>query len=426
MSRIALVDANNFYVSCERLFQPALEGRPVVVLSNNDGCAVARSQEAKDLGIQMGQPFFQWKGLVRKHRIVVLSSNYTLYADLSRRFMGVLSQFSPLQEVYSIDESFLELTATPGDPLVVGQDIRQRVWQWVGLPVCVGMGPSKTLAKLCNHFAKKRAEFAGVCDWEGLSVEQQQRLLRETPVGEVWGIGRQLSQKLKALGVLTVSDFLQKDPQSLHARFGVLMARTHSELQGRSCLALEEVSPPKQQIMSSRSFGQPVTSLADLREAITLYTCRAAEKLRREGQRAHLLQVSIRTSPFRSDPQYGRSVAVALPHPTNDTRQLLTAALRGLQEIYREGFSYAKAGVLLSELSPEGTDTLDLFSAQEENTEKEDRLMSALDAINSRFGKGTLAPGVAGLQGPRAWSMRQGNRSPAYTTSWADLPMVQA
>ncbi len=425
MRRIALVDANNFYVSCERLFQPALEGRPVVVLSNNDGCAVARSQEAKDLGIQMGQPFFQWKDLARKHHIVVLSSNYTLYADLSRRFMGVLSQFSSMQEVYSIDESFLDLTATPGDPILVGQDIRQRVRQWAGLPVCVGMGPSKTLAKLCNHFAKKRTQFAGVCDWASLSLRHHQRLLQETPVGEVWGIGRQLSQKLETLGVLTVTDFLNQDPQSLRASFGVLMARTHRELQGYSCLDLEEVCPPKQQIMSSRSFGQPVTTLADLREAITLYTCRAAEKLRKEGQCAQMIQVSIRTNPFRPDPQYGRSVSVALHHPTDDTRRLLAAALQGLREIYREGFHYAKAGVILSELSAQGTDTLDLFSMPED-TERQDRLMQALDAINGRYGKGAMAPGVAGLRNPRSWSMRQGNKSPAYTTSWAELPHVRA
>ncbi|MBU2805642.1 Y-family DNA polymerase [Acidithiobacillus ferridurans] len=425
MRRIALVDANNFYVSCERLFQPTLEGRPVVVLSNNDGCAVARSPEAKALGIQMGQPYFQWKDRVRTRHIVVLSSNYTLYADLSRRFMGVLSQFSPLQEVYSIDESFLDLTATPGDPILLGQAIRQRVRQWVGLPVCVGMGPSKTLAKLCNHFAKKRREFAGVCDWASLSREHQQRLLQETPVGEVWGIGRQLCQKLETLGVRSVSDFLQQDPQWLRSRFGVLLARTQRELQGQSCLALEEVSPPKQQIQSSRSFGQPVTALADLREAVTLYTCRAAEKLRSAGQRAQLIEVSIRTSVFRPDPQYGRSIAVALAHPTDSTRELLAAALQGLREIYRDGFQYAKAGVRLSALSVQGTDTLDLFSRPEAG-ERETRLLQAVDTVNRRYGKGALAPGVAGLRNPRSWSMRQGTKSPAYTTSWAELPRVRA
>ena len=395
------------------------------MLSNNDGCAVARSQEAKDLGILMGQPFFQWKTLARKHRIVVLSSNYTLYADLSRRFMGVLSQFSPLQEIYSIDESFLDLTATPGDPVTVGREIRQRVRQWVGLPVCVGMGPSKTLAKLCNHFAKKQKRFAGVCDWASLCADEQQQLLRDTPVAEVWGIGKKISQKLESWGVHSVADFLAQDPRQLRNRFGVVLARTHHEVLGHSCLHLEEVRPPKQQIMSSRSFGQPVTSLVDLREAITLYTCRAAEKLRQDGQRAQMIQVSIRTSPFRADRQYGRSVAVGLPSPTDDTRRLLSAALYGLQEIYREGFLYAKAGVLLSELCSGNTQTQDLFAVTEE-PQRPDPLLQTLDAINRRYGRGTLAPGVAGLRNPRAWSMRQGNRSPAYTTSWADLPQVLA
>ncbi|MBN6742370.1 Y-family DNA polymerase [Acidithiobacillus sp. MC6.1] len=423
--RIALVDANNFYVSCERLFQPSLECRPMVVLSNNDGCAVARSAEAKALGVQMGQPYFQWKDLALQHGITVLSSNYALYADLSNRFMGVLGQFSPVQEVYSIDESFLDLTGMPGDPLILGTVIRERVRRWVGLPVCVGMGPSKTLAKLCNHFAKKRSKFSGVCDWDSLSPEKQQLLLQETAVGEIWGIGRQISQKLEALDVHTVSDFLAQDPQRLRARFGVLMARTHRELQGQACLAIEEVSPPKLQIMISRSFGQPVTSLADLREAITVYTSRAAEKMRREGQVAGMVQVTIRTNPFRSDRQYGRSVHVAIHRPTDDTRQLLAAAFRGLQEIYREGFRYAKAGILLAELGPRGSGTLDLFAAPAD-PEKQDRLMCTLDAINRRYGKGTLAPGVAGLQVPRAWAMRRGNKSPSYTTSWADLPLVRA
>ncbi|MBN6741871.1 Y-family DNA polymerase [Acidithiobacillus sp. MC6.1] len=424
--RIAIIDANNFYVSCERLFNPALEGRPVVVLSNNDGCAVARSAEAKALGIQMGQPYFQWKHLARKRGITVLSSNYALYADLSNRFMGVLGQFSAIQEVYSIDESFLDLTGMPGDPLAMGAVIRDRVRRWVGLPVCVGMGPTKTLAKLSNHFAKKQPNLAGVCDWDSLSTEAQANLLAETPAGEIWGVGRRIEDRLMVLGVRSVADFLDMDTNRIRQQFGVTLARTQAELRGTPCLEIYEVSPPKQQIMSSRSFGQPVTAMADLREAITLYTCRAAEKLRKEGQGAGMVQVTIRTNPFRpQDPQYGRSAHVALHRPTDDTTQLLAAALQALQEIYREGFRYAKAGILLTELGPHGSGTMDLF-ADHADTEKQDRLMRTMDAVNRRYGKTTIAPGAAGLKAPREWAMRRGNKSPSYTTCWADLPVVSA
>ncbi len=425
--RIAIVDANNFYVSCERLFQPSLEGRPVVVLSNNDGCAVARSAEAKAMGIQMGQPYFQWRHLANKHRITVLSSNYALYADLSNRLMGVLGQFSPVQEVYSIDESFLDLTGMTVDSLLLGATIRERVRRWVGLPVCVGMGPTKTLAKLCNHFAKKRPDMAGVCDWDSLSTEAQANLLAETPAGEVWGIGRRIEDRLMARGACSVADFLSMNPTHIQQQFGVTLARTQAELRGTPCLSIEEVSPPKQQIMCSRSFGQQVTDLTALREAITLHTCRAAEKLRKEGQGAGMVQVTIRTNPFQTqEPQYGRSAHVAMRYPTADTRKLLEAALQGLQEVYREGFRYAKAGILLTDLGTRGAVTTDLFDHHSADTEKTDRLMSTLDAVNRRYGKSTIAPGTAGLKAPREWAMRRGNTSPSYTTRWADLPVVSA
>ncbi len=424
--RIALVDANNFYVSCERLFQPSLEGRPVVVLSNNDGCAVARSNEAKALGITMGQPYFEWKALARQHGIVVLSSNYTLYADLSQRFMGVLSQFTPLQEVYSIDESFLDLTATPGDPLVIGRAIREQVRRWVGLPVCVGMGPSKTLAKLCNHFAKKQSRFAGVCDWASLSAGEQKTLLQNTPVEEVWGIGARWAEKLQRLGIPTVADLRDAPARLLRKQFGVVVARTQAELRGESCIELEQVPPPKQQIQSSRSFGTPVEDLGSLREAITLYVSRAAAKLRKGGQVAGMIQVYIRTSPFVApEKRYGRSSAIALDWPSNDTRDLLQASLRGLQEIYRPGFAYAKAGVLLSELQFPKDRTLDFFADAEDDAEK-DTLMQTLDAIQRRFGKNAIGLGTAGIAKARPWAMRQGNKSPSYTTCWEELAVVRA
>ncbi len=426
MTRIALVDANNFYVSCERLFQPALEGRPVVVLSNNDGCAVARSNEAKALGIKMGQPYFEWKALARKHGIVVLSSNYTLYADLSQRFMGILSQFTPLQEVYSIDEAFLDLTATHGDPLVIGREIRERVRRWVGLPVCVGMGPSKTLAKLCNHFAKKQPLWEGVCDWASIHPQDQEALLQKTSVEEVWGIGSRWAEKLRALGISTVAGLRDAPAGPLRKQFGVVVARTQAELRGESCIDLERVPPPKQQIQSSRSFGSPVEDLDSLREALTLYVSRAAAKLRKDGQVAGIVQVYIRTSPFvEPEKRYGRSSAVALEWPSSDTRALLQASLRGLREIYRLGYAYVKAGIILSELQSPKERTLDLFADSSKDAESE-KLMRTLDAIQSRFGKQAIGLGTAGIAKDRAWSMRQGNRTPAYTTDWKNLAIAKA
>lgn len=425
--RIALVDANNFYVSCERLFDPSLENRPVVVLSNNDGCAVARSEEAKALGIKMGQPYFQWRHLERRHDIVVMSSNYALYADLSNRFMGVLSQFSPVQEVYSIDESFLDLTGMREDPITLGTEIRQRVRQWVGLPVCVGMGPTKTLAKLCNHFAKKRPEFSGVCDWESLGADTQTRLLRETDISEIWGIGPRLSPKLRAIGVHCVADLLAADAGLLRARFGVVMARTQRELQGDSCLAIEQVTPPKQQIMCSRAFGRPVTELDELREAVTLYTTRTADKLRKEGQTTHTIQVFLRTYAFRSnEPQYSPSIQVALQSPTDAITPLIHAALKGLKTIYRPGFRYAKAGVLLSGLEAKGTGNRELFASSAERPSSSEQLTNALDTVHRRFGKGSLGSGTTGLRNPPNWAMRRERKSPAYTTRWSDVPMVRA
>ncbi|MGC9161817.1 Y-family DNA polymerase [Acidithiobacillus sp.] len=419
---IALVDANNFYVSCERVFRPDLEGRPVVVLSNNDGCVVARSAEVRALGVAMGTPWFQLQKLAKKEGIVALSSNYTLYADMSNRMMGILSAFSPTQEVYSIDECFLDLRGFAQDQLSpMGQAVRQKVRQWVGLPVGVGIAATKTLAKLANHVAKKRPEYAGVCVWDDLSEGDQRRLLQQMPVSEVWGVGRQWTNRLQETGIQTVWDLRQADPTPMRKRFSILMERMIRELRGEACIAMVEIPPPRQEIQSSRSFGHPITSAEELGEAISLYTARAVDKLRRQGSVAGALRVFIHTSPFQAHlPQYHATRTVALNHPSQDTRMFLQAGRIALADMYRPGFAYAKAGVHLLEITSAVALQADLFTSAEEEA-RANQLMATLDRVNARFGSGTLQPGVAGLQGPRGWAMKRGNKSPAYTTHWEDL-----
>jgi DNA polymerase V len=420
---IALVDCNNFYVSCERVFNPGLEGRPVVVLSNNDGCAVARSNEVKALGVKMGAPWFQLKDLARRHGIVAYSSNYALYADMSNRVMSILSTFSPDQEVYSIDECFLDLSGFRRRNLTdYGQKIRQRIRQWTGLPVCVGVGASKTLAKLANHIAKKNPQFGGVCDLDAMSPQQQDAWLGRIEVGEVWGIGRQLAPKLQQIGIRSVLDLKRSDPATLNARFSVLMEKTIRELNGVVCIELEEISAPRQQIISSRSFGVPVTDLESLQQSVTLHVSRAAEKLRRQHAYAGSIHVYIRTSPFNeNEPRYANGMTIALPQQSDDTMLLTRAALWGLRRIYRSGYRYQKAGVMLSELVAQQGRQSDLF-ASEAAQGKSNRLMAVLDQVNALMGRQTLKLAAEGFSQP--WKMKQGNRSPGYTTCWDDLVVV--
>ncbi len=419
---IALVDANNFYVSCERVFRPDLEGRPVVVLSNNDGCVVARSAEVKALGVAMGTPWFQLQKLAKQEGIIALSSNYTLYADMSNRMMAILSSFSPIQEVYSIDECFLDLQGfAPNRLRSIGQGARERVRQWVGLPVGVGIAATKTLAKLANHIAKKQPEFTGVCVWDDLPTRDQQRLLQQLPVSEVWGVGRQLNTKLQAMGIQTVWDLRQADPVRMRKRFSVLMERMIRELRGEPCIAMVEIPPARQEIQSSRSFGRPITNIEELREAISLYTVKAVDKLRRQGSVAGALRVFIHTSPFQTElPQYYGARTITLSHPSQDTRLFLQAARMILSDIYRPGFAYAKAGVHLMELASADTCQTDLFTSVDKQA-RDQQLLETLDQVNARYGSGTLQPGVAGLQKPRGWAMKRESKTPAYTTRWAEL-----
>ena len=423
---IALIDANNFYVSCERVFRPDLEGKPVVVLSNNDGCVVARSAEVKALGVAMGTPWFQLKKLAQKEGIIALSSNYTLYADMSQRMMAILSTFSPIQEVYSIDECFLDLQGVaPEQCRQIGQTARQRIRQWLGLPVGVGIAPTKTLAKLANHLAKKRPEYIGVCVWEEIPEQKQTEILQQLPVSEVWGIGRQWSQRLQKIGILTVWDLQNADPKPMRPRFSLLMERMIRELRDESCIAMEEVAPPRQEIQSSRSFGHPVKTMEELGEAISLYIVRATSKLRRQDSVAAALRVYIRTYPFQNHlPQYQAARTVVLSHPSQDTRIFLHAGKLALTQMYRVGFAYAKAGVHLLEISSAQSVQTDLFGdAEAEN--RAQNLMATLDQINARFGKSIMQPGIAGWQEPRGWAMKRGNKSPAYTTQWKELARVK-
>lgn len=418
---IALIDVNNFYASCERVFNPKLNGRPVVVLSNNDGCAIARSAEAKALGIKMGEPWFKLKDIARQHGIIAMSSNYALYADMSNRVMATLANFSPDQEVYSIDESFLDITGMPGDHLKLAAEMRRRVRQNTGLPVCVGVGSSKTLAKLANHAAKKGYAPDGVCDFNAYTVNQLEQLLGEIQVGEVWGIGRRLVPRLNDLGIESVLDLRRADPEYMRQQFSVVMEKTVRELRGQACIELEEVAPAKQQIISSRSFGFPVSDLSSLKEAVSMYVSRAAEKLRRQNSFASMLHVFIHTSPFGDSPKYSGSLTVKLPAPTDDTLQLVRVAMFILNNIYRPGFKYQKAGVMLGEIVPAGGQQTDMFGFRSAD-DRSNRRMVAIDAINNRWGRHTIRTGSQGYRAP--WAMRQDNLSPRYTTRWEDVLTV--
>ena len=420
---IALVDGNNFYVSCERVFDPRLNGRPVVVLSNNDGCVVARSAEVKALGVKMGAPWFQLRELAARAGIVAYSSNYTLYADMSNRMMSVLRRFAPAQEIYSIDECFLDLSAFRRRGLAAyAREMRATVLRWTGLPVCVGIGASKTLAKLANHVAKKRPAYQGVCDFGALPADALDALLAELPVGEIWGVGPRLAPRLTALGLDSALALKRADAELIRQRFSVTLERTVRELNGHVCLDLQEVAPPNRQILSSRSFGRYVRDEAELAEAVTLYMGRAAEKLRRQGLLAGGVTVFIRTNPHRAGaPQYEAGRTLALPRASDDTRALVKAARWLLTRLYRPGYDYQKAGVMLSDLSPAGARQGALFGAAADD-QRAAALMDVLDRVNRRMGSGTLR--LAGEGGAQPWRMKRASMSAAYTTRWDGLAPV--
>ena len=434
----ALVDGNNFYVSAERIFRPSLNNLPVVVLSNNDGCAIARSNEAKALGIAMGAPWFQIKHLQEDAGLVALSANFALYGDISDRMMSLAAGLGPTQEIYSIDESFIGLDGVRGDLVERSHKIRSRILQWVGIPCGIGIGRTKTLAKLANHVAKTAerkpgsypAHLAQVCNFETLSPPELDAVFAATEVGEVWGIGRRISKQLLDGGIKTVHDLVRLDPATVRRGWSVVLERTVRELQGTSCIDLDDVPAPKKEIACTRSFGHAVTDISALTEAVSEFASRAAEKLRKQRSLVNDVMVFIRTSPFRKDPQYSRSVVVPLIRPGADTAAIVQAAILGLQSIYRSGYKYAKAGVMLLDLQPNHVVQGELDWGEGDIGDQQAdkvRLMSALDTINHRFGKGTMKMASGGLSGKRSvWTMKQERRTPAYTTDWADIPVARA
>ncbi len=417
----ALVDCNNFYVSCQRVFDPKLEGKPVIVLSNNDGCVVARSNEAKAAGVKMGVPLFQIADLVRRYNIITLSSNYALYGDMSGRVMAVLSEFSPHQEVYSIDECFLDFTGFTNS-VEHGQRIRRTIKNWLGLPVCVGIGPSKTLAKLGNHIAKNQLHYDGVFDFATISEVETEALLNRISVVHIWGIGGKLAKKLNQIGIFSVSDLLRADPQQMQEHFSVVVKRTVLELRGLSCLNLEEVAPPRKQIVSSRSFGTYVHNVDQLQEAVSCFASRASQKLRNDGSLAAVVQVFILTNTFSSTPQYCPQGTVRLA-PTDDTMAITKAAISILRQIFKPGFAYQKAGVVLMDLRPADCRQLQLFLSPE-RASKSQKLMQLLDAINAAMGRKTLYLASEGHD--ERWQMKREHISPSYTTSWEELTIALA
>lgn len=415
---IALVDCNNFYVSCERLFDPKLAGRPVVVLSNNDGCVVSRSPEAKKLGIKTGEPFFKCADLLRQHGGAALSSNYALYGDLSRRVMEVLSFFTPSTEIYSIDESFLSFGEAAADWTKLGELIRETVRLWTGIPVSVGFARTKALAKLANRCAKS----TGVCVFATPSEERA--ALEACDIGDVWGIGRRHELFLRSRGVTTAAQFTASDDHWIRDNLTITGLRLAHELRGIPCIRMEDCPPPKKAIASSRSFARPVERFDHLREAVAEYACSAAEKLRRQKQYASTLTVYAQTSRFEEDgSRYGNSATVRFDTATNSARTIMHAAVSLAQRLYRDGYRFQKAGVILSGFVTQDNIQTGLFDVRNE-PEKDQRLTETIDMINSRFGRGAITFASTGVSSP--WHMKRERLSPSYTTRWEELARVKA
>ena len=427
----ALVDGNNFYVSCERAFDPSLIGRPVIVLSNNDGCAIARSNEAKALGIKMGAPYFQIKHLEITAGLIALSPNFALYGDMSERMMSLAAGLGPKQEVYSIDESFIELDGVR-DVTRRAWAIRDRIARGVGIPCGIGIGPTKTLAKLANAIAKDAerkpgsypAHLARVCNLAEMPTKELQTILEQTHVGDVWGIGRRISNQLIEAGIGNVWQLTQADLATIRRRWSVVLERTVRELRGESCISMEDVPPPKKMIACTRSFGRPVEELEPLVEAVSEYASRAAEKLRRQNGLAGQVQVFAHTSPFREGPRYSRSIILPLLRPTADTALIARSAIDGIKRIYEPGYELVKAGVILLDIS-DGTAQqcdLDFGDALKDRS----ALYSTLDKINQRYGRGTLHLAATGVDaGSAHWGMKQERRTPRYTTDINDIPIAR-
>ncbi|WP_447528209.1 Y-family DNA polymerase [Vreelandella sp. TE19] len=416
---IGLVDANNFYVSCERVFQPALEGRPVGVMSNNDGCIIARSEEMKAMDIAMGVPAFKLETLRRQGRIHLKSSNYELYGDMSGRLCQLLRDACPAVAPYSIDEMFIYLDGlSPAQCQAMGEALRRRIRRHLGLPVCVGLAPTHTLAKLANHYAKKRAHYQGVCLLHADSQESA-ALLKQTPVSAVWGIGRRLAERLAVNQIRTAWELRECDHHDLRRRFSVVLARTALELRGTPCLEMNAVNEPRQRIMTSRSFGQPTGVKADLHHALSRHAQRSAEKLREQRSLARAVMIFLSTNRHRQDqPQYFPHAMIALASPSDDTRVILTAVREGLEQIYRPNHRFMKAGVMLLDLVDAEQYQLSLLH-QPPRHQHHPELMATMDDINQRMGQGKIGFGAAPEKA--AWHLRCAHRSNRFTTRWDEL-----
>ncbi|WP_151744482.1 Y-family DNA polymerase [Acinetobacter calcoaceticus] len=422
-----LIDVNNMYVSCERVFEPSLNNKPVIVLSNNDGCAVARSNESKSLNIKMGVPLFQIKDIVQKHNVVVLSSNYAMYAEMSRRFHKILSSYVTEEEVepYSIDECFVDFTAYERnfDLEKVGQQMRQQLWKWLGLPVCVGIGRSKTESKIANHIAKKNAGFNSVCDLVNMDPCNKEYYFSLIDVSEVWGVGRKHAKKLHSMGVKSVLDLACTEVREMQRQFSIVMARTINELQGISCIEIEDTPPSKKQIIKSCSFGAKVTELNDLKEAIAMHAQEACKRLRDEESLCGCLLVFVQSSPFdESAPFYNKSITGAFSEPTDCATDFVRAAVKMVSDIFKEGIKYKKCGVILTGLEPKAGHTYDLLT-DFEVIQKKEQLMKTLDNVHTKFGKKILGVGPCYIPG-RTWSMSR-DKLTKNPFMWDQLTIVK-
>ncbi len=422
MKAYALVDCNNFYVSCERVFNPYLRGIPVVVLSNNDGCAVARSNEAKQLGITMGAPYFQISRLCERNAVAVLSSNYALYADMSARVMSVIADDAPAYEIYSIDECFVDLTGIPGDLVPQCRALRMKVMGWTGIPVSIGIGPTKTLAKLANRLAKKSAKADGVVDLAS-RPDLIETALKRVEVGDVWGVGRRYAERLSGFGVGTAYDLAQWGMAKAKHEFGVVLARTVAELCGEVVHDMETQPQPRQSCTCSRSFGTPTNDIEAVAAAISEFAQTAAERLRHDGMAAGHIQIYAQTNRFKKDaPQAALCGARALTPPTADSGRIVRTALALIRTCRNpDGCEWAKAGVLLTDLCHADRVQADLFTITDER--KSSALMKAIDGVNTRFGRRTLSFGPSTDEA--GWRMRRETLSPSWTTNWSDIPKVK-
>jgi DNA polymerase V len=417
----ALVDCNSFYCSCERVFQPSLNSKPIVVLSNNDGCIVARTDEAKSLGIKMGEPYFKVKNLLTQKNVKVFSSNYALYGDMSRRVMKTLSEFTPEMEVYSIDEAFLSLNGFKKETLFnYGLEIKKTVYQNTGIPVSIGIGPTKVLAKIANHYAKKnKVSTRGVVNL--FDMETSDQILKQVPVADIWGIGRQSAKKLETIKIKTAFDLKNANERMIQKILTITGRRIVEELRGISCISLELDQTDKKQIVSSRSFGKQVFKIEELREAVANHITTATEKLRKQKCITNSLLVFVQTNPFKNVPQYYNSATMDLLSGTSATNKLIKYAFNCLDSIYKDGFEYKKVGVILLDIQKKSSSQLDLFSSHDGSSD--DQLMEALDKVNAIQGKGTLKFAACGID--QFWKMLSEMKSPNYSTRWIDLLKVK-